>query len=101
MLGPEAMEAAAFRRRHIARCRPACGHWHRAKPSAIAASPPERTARELDKRMIESRPARHPGPQSQADAIYWRVQPLGELPPPPMPPQRRPRDLDRRHLLAM
>src|SRR5271155_2582419 len=89
------MKAAAFRRRHVAHRGPAGRQRQYAESTAAAAEPTERAASELDERVINGRPARHPGPQKEAGSMNRRFQLLGKFPLPPATHHLWQRDLDR------
>src|SRR5262249_62214645 len=100
-LSPQAVEAAALRRRQIAHRGPTIGQRKGAEPPAATAEPPEDTAGKLDQRMIEGRPAGCPGPQGESRGGHRWVQLLGKLPLPPVPPHLRQRRLDPTPPLAL
>src|SRR5205085_7615994 len=98
--GPQALEAAALRRRQVAHRGPALGERQRAEPAALMPGPAEQPAGDPGERMVERRALRHPGPQPQPRAVNRRAQPAGEFPLAPVTHHPRQRDLDRADALA-
>src|SRR4029077_16617502 len=98
-LRPEAVKAAALRRRHVAHPGPAGGQGQRAKAPATAAGPAEDPAGYFGKRVIERRPTRHPCPRRKAAAVDRRAQLFGILALTPMAHHFRQWDLDRANAL--
>src|SRR5204862_5134425 len=84
MLGPQALEAAALRRRQVAHRGPARREWQAAEAAAMQAGPAEQSARDTREGVIERRALRHPGPEFEAGAVDGRAEPPGKFALAPM-----------------
>src|ERR1051325_2334521 len=100
MLGPQALEAAALRRGHVAPRAPPPRQWQAAEAAAIYPGPSEYAARDAGQRVIERRALRDPGPQSEPRTVDWSAQLPGKFALAPGAHHPGHRDLDRADALA-
>src|SRR5258708_11880547 len=99
-LGPEAMEAAALRRRHVAHAGPAAGERQGAETTAAASEGAEDAHADLGQTMIELGPLGEECPQRETVAVGRRRQLRLGFALAPMAHHLGPRNLHRANALA-